>query len=260
MSEVQNQEAQVHPSASTFSFQLPSKGIYYGDQLPNGDITVKPISAKEEKIFAGSRGSKDNVISKFLKNCIVSDINPDDLLVGDRFYLIFMLRANSYGTEYGFQYQCPSCNLKFRHTIDILDDLDLKETSEEKEPFQVTLPRSGDVISFRLLRGKDEQEIMRYSEKKYKDVGGEDPTYFYRPARSITAINEEEINHPFGTNQVMIYLENLIGEDWAVLNDEMNRVDVGIDTNISVVCPRCSHEEDIDLPFSAEFFRSRRKR
>jgi hypothetical protein len=262
-------EAQAAPAAQAApvyaTVTLPSKGYLYGEKLPGGDLRVKPISGREEKLLAGSSTSQEEIVSQILQRCIVdSAITPDEMLVGDRFYLLMTLRANSYGAEYGFQYRCESCRLQFRHSIDITEDLELKEFEEGvEEPFKVTLPRSGDSVGFRLLRGKDEKAVQKNSDSHYQKMQGDDvgdPAYNYRPARQIQYINEQKFGQASTFNQAITYLENMVGEDSMFLREEMNEVDVGINIMIDINCPRCGAQEEISLPFGPEFFRPRRKR
>ena len=66
---------------------LPSKGLLYpkDNPLSSGDIEIKYMSAKEEDILTNQSYIKDGtVLDKLLKSLIVTKINYNDLLTGDK--------------------------------------------------------------------------------------------------------------------------------------------------------------------------------
>jgi hypothetical protein len=256
--------------------ELPSKAALYEPGVADGGIIrLKPLTAREEKLFSGTTGSPDDLVNRVLERCVVSEVDLDKLLITDRFYALLMLRVNSYGSLYGFRLQCSSCNLTFRHEIDIMD-LPVQSFDEEEdihEPFECVLPRSGDTVGFRLLRGSDEKAIAKYTASKYsgeeqqrrgpvasqQDDQG-DPAYNYRVARQILYVNEEKYGTVSSLNKALTYVESLVGNDSIFLRDEISERDVGVDTLLEVSCKRCGYTMELTMPFSSEFFRPRRRR
>ena len=71
----------------TETVELPSKGLLYSKDNPlsSGTIEMKYMTAKEEDILTNAAYIKNGtVIDKLLKSMIVSKINYDDLLIGDK--------------------------------------------------------------------------------------------------------------------------------------------------------------------------------
>jgi hypothetical protein len=172
------------------------------------------------------------------------------------------IRAASYGSSYGMEIKCPECDKKFRHEL----DLGFSEGSDEdesfsikvledgaKEPFEITLPKCGDAVQFRLLRGSDEKSISKQIDREMQVRNKKDgnPAYIYRLARHLVSVNGEELD----PKQAREYIEDLIGLDSAAYRQAIDDVDVGIDTSFTVDCPRCNEEFEGVLTMGPEFFR-----
>ena len=74
---------------------LPSKGLLYPESSPlrNGSVEVKYMTAKEEDILTNQSFIKSGVvIDKLLEALVVSPINFNDILIGDK--IIPISRAN----------------------------------------------------------------------------------------------------------------------------------------------------------------------
>ena len=84
---------------------LPSQGKLYSEEsgLKSGKIEMKYMTAKEEDILTNqSYIQKGVVLDKLMKSLIVSEINYDDLLVGDKNAIMVAARILGYGSEYSF--------------------------------------------------------------------------------------------------------------------------------------------------------------
>lgn|SRR5574343_176028 len=235
------------------SLTLPSKGLLYDDKLPDGVIELYDWDTSIEELFAGTSSSTNSLIDSILKRTIKTDtMKPDEFLSGDRLYMFFMSRAKAYGSNYGFQYKCSNCGIQYRESIEIPDDLEVNELSDDaEEPFEIELPISGDKLGFRLLRGKDEADIEKYQAKVYKrssPVG--DPTYKYRWAKHIVTINGVEVKN---IRDAEIYISEMAAKDSLVFRKRVDELEPRFKFDISVTCKKCSSEEEIILPFGKEF-------
>ena len=86
---------------------LPSKGLLYpkSSLLSEGKIEVKYMTAREEDILTNQNYIKQGVvIDKLLQSLIVTKINYDDLLVGDKNAIMVAARILAYGASYEFDY------------------------------------------------------------------------------------------------------------------------------------------------------------
>ena len=146
----------------TETVELPSKGLLYPEdsELAKGTIEIKYMTAKEEDILTNQSYIKNGtVLDKLLKSLIVSKINFDDLLIGDKNAIMIAARILGYGSEYSFEYSGEE------HTVD-LSQVENKPLNEElyssrTNEFTFVLPKSKNTITFKLLTHKDEQDINR---------------------------------------------------------------------------------------------------
>lgn len=84
---------------------LPSKGKYYAT-----DLYVKKLSTIDIKNLSTlTADTIDGVMNSIIAHC-VQGINVNDILVGDKFWLIFYLRNLTYN-DYPFyvKYNCKEC-------------------------------------------------------------------------------------------------------------------------------------------------------
>jgi len=87
--------------------ELPSKGLVYPEDNPlsSGKIEMKYMTAKEEDILTNqSYIEKGIVLDKLLQALIVSKINYNDLITGDKNAIMIAARILGYGKDYTFTY------------------------------------------------------------------------------------------------------------------------------------------------------------
>jgi hypothetical protein len=169
--------------------ELPSKGLLYpeGSELAKGTLEMKYMTAKEEDILTNqSYIQKGTVLDKLMKSLIVSKINYDDLLIGDKNAIMVAARILGYGKDYSFSI------LGEDHTVD-LSTLENKPLNEElfkdgENNFEFTLPHSGNKVTFKLLTHKDEQNISRELEGLKKINKDNSPELTTRLKYLITSV------------------------------------------------------------------------
>ena len=87
---------------------LPSKGLLYseGSPLKKGEIEMKYMTAREEDILTNQNLIENGtVIDKLLQSLIVTSINYNDLLLGDKNAILIAARILGYGSDYEFKYK-----------------------------------------------------------------------------------------------------------------------------------------------------------
>ena len=141
---------------------LPSKGLLYPQDSPlrKGTIEMKYMTAREEDILTNQNYIESGiVIDKLLQSLIVTKINYEDLLVGDKNAILVAARILGYGADYEFEFQGES------HKVDLtnVEDkyLDKKVVNDDKNEFNYTLPTSKTEITFKFLTHKDEENIKK---------------------------------------------------------------------------------------------------
>lgn len=147
----------------TEKVELPSKGLIYPEDNPlsSGEIEMKYMTAKEEDILTNQNYIKDGtVLDRLFKSLIVTKINYEDLVVGDRNAIMVAARILGYGKDYTFEYKNEEVTVDLS-TLEsrYLDESQLETKGENK--FTYTLPSSGTVLEFRLLNGKHDKAIRQ---------------------------------------------------------------------------------------------------
>jgi len=149
----------------TEKVSLPSKGLLYPKESPlsSGEIEMKYMTAKEEDILTNTNFIRQGtVIDKLLQSLIVTPINYDDLLIGDKNAILIAARILGYGAEYSFKY-IDGRSQEIEATVD-LSKLNEKQLDESLfkagvNEFTFSLPKSGNTITFKLLTHGDEKKI-----------------------------------------------------------------------------------------------------
>jgi hypothetical protein len=227
--------------------ELPSKGLLYpkDSELSKGTIEIKYMTAKEEDILTNQTFIKNGtVLDKLLKSIITTNINFDDLLVGDKNAIMVASRILGYGSEYTFNYLGES------HTID-LSTLENKEIEEELyskniNEFEFTLPKSGNIVTFKLLTHKDEQEINRELESLKKINKDSSPELTTRLKYLIISINGEKEK-----KTIREFVDNyLLAQDSRALREYIRRIQPDVDLTFF---PDGSSDR-INIPIGVSFF------
>tara|TARA_R110000822_G_scaffold13134_1_gene46967 strand:+ start:266 stop:1018 length:753 start_codon:yes stop_codon:yes gene_type:complete len=145
----------------TETVELPSKGLVYpkDNPLSSGKVEMKYMTAKEEDILTNQNYIKDGtVLDKLLKALIVSNVNYDDLIVGDKNAVMIAARILGYGADYTFKYENEETTVDLSELQSTyLDESKLLEEGVNR--FEFTLPHSEVLITFKLLDNKDEKAI-----------------------------------------------------------------------------------------------------
>lgn len=181
----------------TEEIELPSKGLLYPKESPlaSGKIEMKYMTAKEEDILTNTNYIKKGIVlDKLMQSLIVSPIDYNELLIGDKNAIMVASRILGYGPNYSFEYNGET------HEID-LSQIDAKpldselfseqalNAKESKNEFNFTLPSSGHVVTFKFLTHKDEKAIDRELEGLKKINKDASPDMSTRLKYLITAVN-----------------------------------------------------------------------
>ena len=140
--------------------ELPSKGLVYPEDNPlsSGQIEMKYMTAKEEDILTNQNYiNNGTVIDELLKSLIITKINYNDLIVGDKNAIMIAARVLGYGKDYSFTYD----NNEQVVDLSLLEPTDFDESlySKGKNEFSFTLPTSNIDITYKLLTHGDDKKI-----------------------------------------------------------------------------------------------------
>jgi len=174
------------------SIKLPSKGECYKNKLR--EIEVGYLTAYDENLILSPNLYKNGTfLDHILKNKIRTNINPDNLIQGDRDAIIIWLRASGYGNEYPVSMIDDKTGKEFKTVVDLskLNYKKFKLKGDENGYFDFKLPNSGDEIKFKFLTNADAKKLeeMRADEDKEIKI-----TKFKQCAREMrSAINDNDL-------------------------------------------------------------------
>lgn len=221
----------------TETVTLPSKGLVYPETslLSTGEIEMRYMSAKDEDILTNINFIRQGTaIDKLLKSLVVSPIDLDDLVVGDKNAILFAARILGYGKDYTFRFRNTLTGKDDEYTIDLttLSEKEIDESLFEKgkNEFKFVLPKSGNAITFKLLTGKDEKAIdaeIKGLQKINPNGAFENTT---RLKHMITSVNGK-------ADQASIREfvdEYLLAPDSRAFKQYYNEISPDIDTTITI--------------------------
>ena len=141
---------------------LPSKGLLYPEDSPlrSGILEMKYMTAREEDILTNVNLIENGtVIDKLLESLIVTPIDFNDLLTGDKDAILIAARILGYGSDYTFNYRGE----EFKIDLTTIKDKPLDESLiiDNKNEFTFTLPTSKKEVTFKFLTHGDEQKILK---------------------------------------------------------------------------------------------------
>jgi len=141
---------------------LPSKGLLYSIDSPlsKGKIEMKYMTAREEDILTNQNLIENGtVIDKLLQSLIITPIDYNTLLTGDKNAILVAARILGYGKDYSFNHQGEE------KTIDLTEikDKEIDESLIEggKNEFNFTLPTAKIKVTFKILTHGDEKDIEK---------------------------------------------------------------------------------------------------
>ena len=210
----------------TEEIELPSKGLVYpkDNPLSSGKVEIKYMTAREEDILTNqSYIEKGTVIDKLLQSLIVTKINYDDLIVGDKNAIMVAARVLGYGSDYEF------FSLDKIHKVD-LSKIESKEIDESLfkkgvNGFPFTLPFTETKITFKILTGYDEKRIQRELDGLAKIKKENLPELSTRLKYMITSVEgENDIKH------IREFVDKaLLARDSRALREHINKIQPDVD-------------------------------
>ena len=226
---------------------LPSQGKLYSEEsgLKSGKIEMKYMTAREEDILTNqSYIEKGVVLDKLMKSLIVSPINYDDLLIGDKNAIMVAARVLGYGKDYSFNIRGES------HSVDLslIENKPLHPLVEESESneFSFTLPYSKNRVTFKLLTHKDEQMISKELEGLKKINKDNSPELSTRMKYLITSVEDQR-----ESKDIREFVDKyLLARDSRALRDYVKEVQPDVDLTFF---PEGSSDR-INIPIGVNFF------
>jgi len=231
---------------------LPSKGLIYPQDNPlaKGTLEMKYMTAKEEDILTNESYIKNGtVIDKLLQSLIVTPINYNDLIVGDKNAIMIAARVLGYGKDYTFTLG----DEEFTVDLTEVDDKELKEEhllEKGKNEFEFTLPTINKSITFKILTHADEKKIdteVKGLKKINKNNSTEYSTRLKHMILSIEGDYERKTIRQFVDT-------NLLARDARALREYIKEIQPDVNLTFDLENEAGSVKGDVKIPIGITFF------
>ena len=229
---------------------LPSRGLLYPEDSPlrKGFIEMKYMTAREEDILTNVNLIENGtVIDKLLESLIVSPINFNDLLVGDKDAILIAARILGYDKDYSFTHKGETINIDLTTIKD--KQLDESLVVDGKNEFSFTLPTSKKEVTFRFLTHGDEEKIKKELKglKKLNQNASNDLTT--RMKYIILSVD-----HDYETQTIRDFIDNeFLARDARELRNHINKIQPSVDLSFDYEDQR-GNITTIDIPVGINFF------
>jgi hypothetical protein len=240
--------------------ELPSKGLGYPKEnlLSSGQVEMKYMTAKEEDILTSvNLIRKGTVLDKLFQSLIVSPINYNDLLIGDKNAIMVASRILGYGSDYQYNVTCPDCGQKIRSELN-LSELNNTEFDEDVLSLLGTdgyleweLPASKRKITFIIPTHQVEEKVRREMNAKQKinkgDINPEITTRFKHMILSVDGNDDKKYVYNFIDNE-------FLSRDSLAFRSHLKKIQPDIDFEVNVTCSGCDFSGGSPLTIDAGFF------
>lgn len=236
-------------SIPTETVELPSKGLLYPKSSPlaSGSIEMKYMTAKEEDILTNQNYiQKGIVVDKLLESLIVTKVNYNDILIGDKDALLIASRILGYGKDYEFTYAGEIVKVD----LTSLKNKELNESliTDGKNEFTYKLPNTDNTITFKLMTQQDEKSLQKEIDGLKKISPNSSAELSTRMKHMITSVN--------GNSETPVIREFVdkafLAKDARAFREYYASIVPGIDTTISYEFAD-GVQEDLDIPINANF-------
>lgn len=269
VNEKQTQQASLEFINPTELVDLPSKGKFYpeGHPLKNKEyVEIKQMTAREEDILTNkSLIKKGIVVDRLIESLLVDKkISVTSLYVGDKNAIMVAARIAAYGSSYEVSVNCTECGGKNLLPIDLTKITSfnaqtiLKENAVNNfvnsEQLQngnilIQLPKTGWVVECKLMDGMDERRILDILESKKK--------FDVNPELSITEqlkLIIVSIDTVRDRNVVFSAIDSMPAFDAKHLRKVYQKMIPNVRIEEKYACSSCSEEQEVEVPFTQEFF------
>jgi len=209
---------------------------------------MKYMTAKEEDILTNANYLKNGtVIDKLLQALIVTDINYNDLLVGDKNAILIAARILGYGKDYSVTYNGVETVVDLTQLGEKTVDYSLFKAGSNE--FTFTLPKSQNTVTFKLLTHGDEQKIDAEIKGLQKVNPNSSTDLTTRMKYIITSINGDR-----DQKSIRDFIDTyLLAPDARSLRQYYNQISPDIDMKY-IPSNEDYVGEGVEIPISFNFF------
>jgi hypothetical protein len=230
--------------------------------ISNGKtVRYRPFLVKEQKLFLMAAQSTDeketvDVVKQVLNNCILSDIDVDDLPTFDLEHLFMQLRARSVGEVVNLKYNCnntvkddngedKTCGGLVKFDLNILD---IKPTIDGKHSSKIEISNKlGIMMKYPTLSLiKDAGNLINEDIDTVLNIIVNCIDYIYDAEQMYYAKDTTK-------EELLEFIENLQQEDMEKIQLFFNTMPK-IAKELDFKCKKCGYEETITVQGIQNFF------
>lgn len=234
--------------------------IYETKLISNGEVVrYRPFLVKEQKLFLMAAESEDpkdtvNAIKQVLRNCVLDDIDVENMATFDIEYLFLQLRARSIGEVVNLRFNCNNnvtekgeeklCGNLVKIDVNILEVNPTKNESHTNK-IQIT-DKIGVVLKYPTFGTIDSNEIDTQDMQQILNVIVSCIDYIY---------DEEQVYYAKDTKkeELVEFIENMKQTDLEKLSAFFTSLPK-MKKDVHFHCNKCGYEEDITLEGVQSFF------
>lgn len=243
-----NQEtSKVEPTNYLPINNLPSRYLLYPE---NTKILARPLNVKEVKLLATMDSENYNFVINDVLGKATKGIQVEEIETGDKHFIIFWLRANTYrNSGYELEFECSKCDKSCKFAFG-LEDLDVEYIKDEHVNLkEMEFPISKDKFIARTKKIKDENRLSEFVKRNQTSLTKYDEEILDL-SLFLKTVNGEEMSLMAKYN----YVENMHPEDFAFLISYVDSILFGVKQNVKAVCSDCKEVTPVGVSFRPEFF------
>lgn len=209
--------------------ELPSMGKLY----PEGTIIkIRPLNVQEIKYLATiCEENATDIINEILEKCILlKNIEFEDIFLGDRTYLAFWVRINSFTKNSGYDInikECDKCKNSYTTNIKLTD---FAEKYITEDPQEIDLPDAGITLK------------LKYPTIRDLDIKCEDKEI------------EKFIRHIDVADKNVVILEQFIkglsALDYSIMKNTIDKMEIGFSNQVTIYCPLCGQPHTYTIEYT----------
>ena len=209
--------------------ELPSMGKLY----PEGTIIkIRPLNVQEIKYLATiCEENATDIINEILEKCILlKNIEFEDIFLGDRTYLAFWVRINSFTKNSGYDInikECDKCKNSYTTNIKLTD---FAEKYITEDPQEIDLPDVGITLK------------LKYPTIRDLDIKCEDKEI------------EKFIRHIDVADKNVVILEQFIrglsALDCSIMKNTIDKMEIGFSNQVTIYCPLCGQPHTYTIEYT----------
>jgi|TARA_B100001094_G_C18181098_1_gene800959 hypothetical protein len=240
---------------------LPTKGRFYSEAHPlkgKETVEIRYMTAKEEDILTSKTLLKSGMAIDRLIGSILVDksINVASLYASDKNAILVACRISGFGPEYETRVNCPACGTSAPYMFD-LNECRPYFGNEQLEvgddgTFAVILPVTKIDARLKILNSKEEAFLTQLAENKAKKNLPESILTDQLKAIIVSLNGQTE------RSTINKFVDIMPARDSRFLRKEYVKASPGVEMKNDFKCSSCGHEQEVDIPLTADFFWSNR--